>query len=83
MEALGGGGTLGGGGCARSGGGGGEDAVKVLYEDLCEDVDGRERPQWRGAVSRPHHVHPEHTGQVGRAHLVDQALLGHLWREGV
>lgn len=58
-----------------------EYTVKVLYEDLSEDVDGRERPQWRGAVSRPQHVHPEYTGQVGRAHLVDQALLGHLWRK--
>lgn len=50
------------GGGGGSGSGGGEDAVKVLYDDLCENVNGCERPQWRGAVSRPHHVHPEHTG---------------------
>lgn len=54
--------------------------MEVFDEDLGEDVDGCERAQRDGAVARPHHVDPEDARQVGRAHLVDHALLGHLWR---
>lgn len=54
--------------------------MEVFDEDLGEDVDGRERTQRDGAVARPHHVDPEDARQVGGAHLVDDALLGHLRR---
>lgn len=54
--------------------------MEVFDEDLGEDVDGCESAQRDGAVARPHHVDPEDARQVGRAHLVDDALLGHLWR---
>lgn len=61
-----------------SGAAGAEHGVKVFDEDLGEDVDWCQRRQRDGAVTRPNQVDPKHTGQVGRAHLVDDALPRHL-----
>lgn len=55
----------------------------MLDEDLRKDVDGRQGVQRDGAVTGPHQVDPEHTGQVRRTHLVDEALLRHLRRTHV
>lgn len=57
---------------------GAEHGVKVFDEDLREDVDGSQSAERDRTVTRPNQVHPENTGQVGRTHLVDDALLGHL-----
>lgn len=57
---------------------GAEHGVAMFDEDVGEDVDGRQRGQRDGTVARPDQVHPEHTGQVGRTHLVDEALPRHL-----
>lgn len=54
--------------------------MEMLDEDLRKDVDGRQGVQRDGAVTGPHQVDPEHTGQVRRTHLVDEALLRHLRR---
>lgn len=54
----------------------------VLDQDLGEDVDGGQGAERHGALTRPHQVDPEHAGQVGGAHPVNDALLGHLGEEG-
>lgn len=53
----------------------------MLDEDLGEDVDGGQSGQRDRTVTRPDQVHPEHTGQIGRAHLVHNALQRHRVQE--
>ena len=55
-----------------------EDGVAVLDEDLGEDVDGPQGCQAHGPLGGPQQVDPQHAGQVGGAHPVHDALLGHL-----
>lgn len=43
---------------------GAEHGVEMFDEDLGEDVDGRQRREGDGAVTRPQQVHAEHAGQV-------------------
>ena len=76
--------TCAGGSGGHLGGGaaGAEHGVEMLDEDLGEDVDGGQRRQRDGAVTRPQQVHAEHAGQVGRTHLVLDAPLGHLGGDG-
>lgn len=50
----------------------------MLDEDLSEDVDGRQVAQSDGTLTRPNQIDPEDAGQVGRTHLVNDALEGHL-----
>ncbi len=57
---------------------GAEHGVEMFNEDLGEDVDGSQRRQRDGAVTRPQQVHSEHAGQIRRTHLVHDALLRHL-----
>ena len=57
---------------------GAKHCVEMLDENLSEDVDGRQSSQRDGTMARPNQVHPEHTGQIRRTHLVHNALLRHL-----
>lgn len=52
--------------------------VEMFDQDLGEDVDGSQSRQRDRTLTRPNQVHPEHTGQVRRTHLVDDAFLRHL-----
>ncbi len=57
---------------------GAEHGVEMFDEDLGEDVDGGQGGQRDRTLTRPNQVHPEHAGQIGRTHLVHDALLRHL-----
>lgn len=50
----------------------------MFDEDLSEDVDWCKSTERDGAVTRPQQVDSKHTGQVGRTHPVDDALLRNL-----
>ena len=52
--------------------------MAVLDEDFCEDVDGGQGREGHAALRGPQQVNPQHARQVGRAHLVHDALGGHL-----
>lgn len=54
----------------------------MLDDELREDVDGGQGAERHRAVVGPNQVDAKHTGQVGRAHLVDDALLRNLEVEG-
>lgn len=62
--------------CRRAAGA--EHGVEMFDEDLGEDVDGGQSGQRDRTLARPNQVHPEHTGQIRRTHLVHDALLRHL-----
>ena len=52
--------------------------MAVLDEDLGEDVDGGQGGEGHATLWGPQQVDPQHARQVGRAHLVHDALGGHL-----
>ena len=55
-----------------------EHGVAVLDENLGEDVDGGQGGEGHAPLGGPQQVHAQHTRQVGGAHLVHDALHGHL-----